>query len=99
MRIIAQSALGRWDLHAFQQFARSRTGPRLVGPLVTDDRFDDLPPDRVHRIEGEHRLLKDHRNQRAPQFGECALVELVNSMLANSDDPRHRRALLRQEPH
>ena len=34
----------------------------LVEDLVREDRFHNLVTDAHHRIQGGHRLLKDHRN-------------------------------------
>src|SRR5208282_4150991 len=68
---------------------------------MPEDAFDDLLADRECRIEGRHRLLKDHRQSVAAKLahrrgGQAAKIDAFEANLAadptrREDEPHYRK--------
>ena len=108
VRIGAKPARPAGETHIFEE--PHSAGPSLgaAEAAVRDHRLGDLGPDRIERVEGRHRFLKDHRGVRAahriePPLGradEFDAVELRRSadLGAPSEKPEggeHRLRLAR----
>ena len=66
MRIAAEAPFRFGDAGASEQGDGALTGGGVVHPFVQRQRFGDLFADAHERIQGGHRLLKDHRDVLAP---------------------------------
>src|SRR5690606_902827 len=75
-RELVYPCLRPWDSYPPQQFDRTVARLRLRDVAVQPDRLDDLVADRVHRAEGGHRLLKDHRDLAASNLPDVPPVRL-----------------------
>ena len=64
MRIGIDAALGFGNADELEQFQHAHLGLFEGHALVMDERFGDLPADRIERIKRGHRLLEDHGDLR-----------------------------------
>src|SRR5262249_59704011 len=74
--IFAEPALGFGDADQPQHLDSPRIGFAAAHALVQPERLAELPPDREHRIEARHRLLKDHRDVVAANAAHLLVGEL-----------------------
>ncbi len=98
MRKGLQAALGRGHPHQLEQLERPRPGGLPADALVLSHGLGDLVADRVERVEGGHRLLEHHRDQRAAQLHHGAVADCADVMLADAHRPFHDRAVLGMQP-
>jgi hypothetical protein len=85
MRILIDSLLGVGDAHHLEQFDRAIAGLAFVHPHVELERFADLPVDGQDRIQGRHRVLKDHGDVIATD-GTNLLIRHAQDVIAIEED-------------
>ena len=75
--------------------------PRLFGGhvLVQMDRFGNLIADRVNRIQGSHRVLKDHRDLLTAQLPHPLVVERHQVDSVENDSPGGDLSGRSNQPH
>ena len=108
VRIGAKPARPPGETHVVEKLRRAPAGLRAAQSAVRDHRLGDLGADRIERVEGRHRFLKDHRGVRAAdpiepplrQADEFDAVELrrAANLRAFSEKPEggeHRLRLAR----
>ena len=85
VRIGVEPALGAGYAHPLEEF--QRTLARLGGAdaLVAADGLDDLLAHRIHRIEGQQRLLENHRGDAAAIVGERAAAQREHVLAGDLD--------------
>ncbi len=93
MRVFRRAALRFRHAYRVEQFHGAALGGRAFGEAVYFERLADLESDRVHRIEGDHRLLKHEANAPAAdafhgRFGNREEILAFEDDLAGRDAAR-----------
>ena len=85
VRVVVDPRLRVGQVNAAQQ--RDRLAPCLgPGPrAVRADRLDDLPADRLHRIQRGDRILEDHRDAAVAQLAHAGLARLHQVLAFETD--------------
>ncbi|EMD28667.1 hypothetical protein C791_0291 [Amycolatopsis azurea DSM 43854] len=94
VRIRPEPLLGSGQPHQTEQFERPPPGGLRRQVLMSADRFDQLLPDREHRIQRAHRFLEDHADLVAPdgaQFVRRQRVEIATGQQRPAGDLGFRR--------
>jgi hypothetical protein len=76
MRIVLDAPRRRRDADFLEQVDRALARVRLVHRQMRANRFDQLPPHCIQRIEGRQRIL-EHRADLAPAHGAHRFVRQV----------------------
>src|SRR5262249_13858670 len=89
VRIVPDPLLGGGDADQLEHVDGAVEGSPWPNALVQADRFSDLVTDRIHGVEGRHRLLEDHRDVVAAHVPQLVLVGL-SQVTAVEQDPAAR---------
>ncbi len=75
MRVVVEAARGGGNADALEHFNGVAASLEVCVTQVETSDFGELPADGEKRIEGGHRILKDHGDAIAADVGELALGE------------------------
>src|SRR5690606_6157927 len=89
----------RADADKFEQFLGAAERLLLAHLLVLAERFRDLVADGEERVQGRHRLLKDHRDAIAADRLPLALVIGRQILAVKEDLPARHPSRLTDRPH
>ena len=97
VRVRVEPALRGGDAHPLQQ--RQRPGARVspADPFVPQDGFRDLVAEGIDRIEGEQRLLEDHRHDGAAEIRQLAAAHRQHVAAGDGDAALDRGPVLRMQ--
>ena len=96
MRIGVEPSARRGDAHALQHLERALATGGPARAAVPHHRLGDLVADGVDRVERQHRLLEDHRDDAAAQVLEPGLVERQHVLAGEPDRAVDAAAARRQ---
>src|SRR6056297_996517 len=94
MRIRRQTFLGRGDADLGQRLYRAVTRGGRADTLVSAHRLDHLRLDAQNRVQGHHRILKDHRDLVAAQAAHVTVGQAGQVLATKVDLPAHDTARL-----
>ena len=99
MRIFVETVLRIRDAHAIEQPQHLRLRLGVGDIAMAGDGLGDLLADRKDRIEGSHRLLKDHRDLVAAHLAHLLGIERQKLAPLQLDAAFDAAGDLRQKPH
>src|SRR4051812_22320398 len=98
MRVIVHSPARLRNANLVQQLDRAALRLLPRAPEMRLECFTDLPPDRQHRIERRHRVLKDHRDLAAADPAELCVGEADQVTAVELRAPTRHAPGARQQP-